>query len=633
MKKFLPLLVVGILIISGVGAIGESENQNKNVISEAIVFSQPNIVEEDNYLSIELIESTSYLMEEEKPLIPIITKVYTFPLGTCINDVKVSFSKQIEKWIDKLVISSPEIHIFSTAYALKNDKKQKKEVDYSDVVIYPESKFNYRTATGLKDGERVLFLTLSIHPVQYIPQENLILYSKDATVDISYELPVNPITFPDVYDLLIITHRQFKSALQRLVDYKNNLDPPIRTIMTSLDDIPSGVGFDVQEDIKYYVKDAIENWGIQYLCIVGAGVNGSELFPFRKALIPSQPHETWFPSDLYYADIFNDTMGFSDWDYDEDGVFAEYSLDLYDMDLLPDVGLGRIACNNVQELEIYIDKIIKYKNHNKMVNKILSIGGDTVTGTETMEGEYQNEAVLEKLPGYESIRAWASNGKLTKANIRNGFRSAVDFVDFAGHGSPWSWATHPEAIEAQWIPAKTLISPWTGFRFNDINIYNLNNANKFPVIVFTACSNNKFTATKDVIGWRMICKEGGGGIATFAEAGIGSGPGGERCVDEGVGLIEICIFEELYKSKIIGKAWGDAIVSYYNKRGPSFAMTDYKTMIEFCLIGDPTIAAEDGIDPRIRSANNPTFGGYIARLIEQFPILAKLFEIIIATIS
>ncbi len=633
MKKFLPLLVVGILVISGVGAIGQSEKQNKNVISEAIVFSQPNIIDIEEYVSIELKESTSNLMEEEKPMIPVITKVYTFPLGTIINDVKVSFSKQIEKRIEKLVISSPEIHIYSTAYSLKNDKKQKKEIDYSDINIYPENRFNYRTAAGLKDGERAIYLTLSIHPVQYIPEENLILYSESATVDISYNPPTNPVTFPDIYDLLIITHRQFKSALQRLVDYKNNLDPPIRTIMVSLDDIPTGVGFDIQEDIKYYVKYAIETWGIKNLCIVGAGVEDSELFPFRKALIPSQPYEDWFPSDLYYADIYNDTMGFADWDYDEDGVFAEYSIDLYDMDILPDVGLGRIACNDVEELNIYIDKIILYKDHNKMVNKILSIGGDTVTGTVTMEGEYQNEKVLEKLPGYVSTRLWDSNGKLTKANIRNGFRSAVDFVDFAGHGSPWSWATHPEEVEGKWIPAKTIISPWTGFRFNDINIYNLNNANKFPVIVFTACSNNKFTETKNVIGWKMICKQGGGGIATFAEAGIGSGPGGERCVEEGVGLIEVLIFEKLYNTKELGQAWGEAIESYYIKRGPTFQMTDYKTMIEFQLIGDPTVVAEDGIDPKTRHANSPIYEGYLVRLIEQFPLLAKLFEIIIAKIS
>ena len=506
-------------------------------------------------------------------------------------------------------------------------------VTYSDIEIYPENRYGYRIGAGLNDEENVVYLSVHLYPVQYHPKDNTICYSKSATIDVRYTPPEKLVTFPDEYDLLIITPSQFVSALQRLVDHKNSLDPPVKTIMKTLDDIPS-TGVDEQESIKYYIRDAKENWGITYVLLVGAGVEGEELFPVRMAWIPSTPYEDYFPSDLYYVDIYNGTGGFPNWDKDGDGKYAEYKGDLPNMDVLPDVYLGKLPCNNVNEVNTIVDKIINYKAHNMMMNKILQCGGDSVPGdTEDIyEDEYANTKVLEKLPGYSTTQLWASNGKLTKSNIAKGFRSGVDFVDFCGHGNHHSWATHPPNDRDTWVPPKEGLSTYTGWIYTDFDLFIVNNAKKLPVVVYTACCNNKYTKSPTCLGWKTVNKNNGGGIASFAEAGIGHGPDGTAFVERNIGWMHVKVFEELYNTKVLGQVWGNCISDYYNAFS-ELRVYDYKTMLEWSMFGDPTLVIEDGDDPKNVPVNRPVLYGFLERLMDYFPRLSILFELILAKLG
>jgi len=65
LKKIIPLVLVGILVLSGLGASGGTMSENENLISETIVFSQPFVSEEEDYASIESIENVSISEEAE----------------------------------------------------------------------------------------------------------------------------------------------------------------------------------------------------------------------------------------------------------------------------------------------------------------------------------------------------------------------------------------------------------------------------------------------------------------------------------------------------------------------------------------------------------------------------------------
>jgi len=630
MKKLIIVLMAVILLITGFVSAGVQKENNQRNIFEKLLINEPIIDEGDEFIELNLFESNLKIFNSGKPILPKIVKTYTFPFGTKINDVKVTFSDKANMIINKPLKPTPELKMISTIY--EDTKSIDENFDYSDINIYPEEQYTYRKGAGLSNGKHVIFLSVKIYPVQYLPNLNMISYSKNMEINIKFSEPKEKIYFPDLYDYLIIAPSDFKEELQPLVEYKNNDE--VDTLLVTLDEIPD-IGVDEQESIKYFVKDAVENMGITYLLLVGAGIEGDEIFPVRNAWIPSGSYESHFPSDLYYADIYDADGNFSDWNSDDDNKYAEVTgpfNDIDSLDMYPDVYLGKLPCNNEEEVSIIVEKIINYEEHNKMLNNIVQIGGDTFPGDQhdVNEGEFANEKVLEKLPGYTSIKLWASesNGAsaLTKQNIANGFNNNADFMDFSGHGSYSSWATHAPSDDSTWLPPKSIISPYTGWLYIDYDFFLVSNEYKHPVVVFNACSCSKYSESDKCISWKSI-NGVAGGIASFGASGIGYGSYGEHEVERVWGWMEVHIFESLYNDKILGEVWANCLNGYINSFiEDEWGDTDYKTVLEMSMFGDPTVSIEDGKDPQsINLEYNQRFS-FFQRFIENFPVIARLLR-------
>jgi len=186
---------------------------------------------------------------------------------------------------------------------------------------------------------------------------------------------------------------------------------------------------------------------------------------------------------------------------------------------------------------------------------------------------------------------------LSKLNIAQGFNGNVDFVDFSGHGSYASWATHAPQDEGTWLPAKTLFSPYTGWLYIDYDLFFVNNQQKHPVVVFNACSCSKYSDSQQCMGWASISGSRGG-IASFGASGIGYGSYGSSETERVWGWMEVHIFKGIYEDKILGDVWMNCQNEYIN----SFMIeepgeSDYKTVVEMTMFGDPTLAIEDGKEP------------------------------------
>jgi len=640
MRKIVPFLVMSILVLSGLGAVAFPQDNTEAEQNEIVLFSKPVITENQDFVTIGLPESTAYIMETGKPMLPKYSKTYTFPFGTTIENVEVTFSEPIQQKVSKLVTPAPEPQIVSTVHMSKKITKEEVMKSYSEIKTYPEKKYSYRTGAGLQDGGHVVFLTINLNPIQYVPSENMIYYSNSAKITVNYNLPIAPITFGDDYDMLIIAPSEFSSALQPLIDYKNEHDT--KTILTTLEEIPD-VGADKQESIKYYVKDSIENLGITYLLLVGS----SEKFPTRYAQIPSGQYDAdGFPSDLYYADIYDANMGFSSWDADGDGKYCEVtgaSNDISEIDMYPDVYLGKLPAASVSELSSFVEKLLNYEEHNKMMKTIAQVGGDTFVGDpeDINEGEFCNAAVLQNLPGYSTTRLWASTGTLTKQNIADAFNAGVDFVDFSGHGSPQSWATHPPDDDEIWIPKPDVRDMlYSGFLYTTFDTHMIQNKDKLPVVVYNACSTSKYTESYSsslyypCLSWKTVMKSGGGGIACFGASGIGYGTYGTDETKRLWGWMEVNIFKEIYNNKDLGKSWANCLNGYINSfiddEEDEWNDADYKTITEMSLFGDPSLAIEDGPDPKSRSVSSePIHTSLLEKLINQFPILEKLLSLVL----
>ncbi|HEC82581.1 MAG TPA: hypothetical protein ENI53_01685, partial [Thermoplasmatales archaeon] len=231
-------------------------------------FSEPLISENKNGVNVLMKEADSYLKEDGAPSLPVYKKTFIFPVGTRIKEVMCIPHKLQEIKLNGKV--APAIGYFPL-------NKKNIEIDfdknvYNSINFYPEKWFMYNIGVGLYEGEHVIFLSMEIYPVRYCPSEDVIEFAENFEIKILKEdRDVEP-SFDDFYDLLIIAPDKFSGELSRLVEHKE--EHGIRTKFITTEEIYSNYnGRDSAEKVKYAIKDAIEQWGIKYVLLVG-GMKG-----------------------------------------------------------------------------------------------------------------------------------------------------------------------------------------------------------------------------------------------------------------------------------------------------------------------------------------------------------------------
>ena len=278
MKKtiiIITLLVIGAMILQGITVVSlQKENENYINLSENIFLSKPNICRSDNsYFDVKYDQATSYILEPGEPLIPKVTKVFNFPIGTHIKSVNVEYKNQNNIVINGLVQPAPEPlvdgSIVSKDVVLNTNVYQKD-------AWYPSEDYNIIQKAGLKAKENVIFLSVQCYPVKYNPKQNLISYAEEIEISIDYYQESNPLTFPDEYDLMIITPQKFSDLLSPLITHKNNMS--VDTYLQTTEEIYSTFidGRDDPEKIKLAIKDAKETYGITYVMLVGGHIGQTD---------------------------------------------------------------------------------------------------------------------------------------------------------------------------------------------------------------------------------------------------------------------------------------------------------------------------------------------------------------------
>ena len=168
-------------------------------------------------------------------------------------------------------------------------------------------------------------------------------------------------------------------------------------------------GRDEQEQIKYFIYGALENMSISYVMLVGS----IDYVPIRYTDI--EVFETnGVPTDLYYADIYDEYWDFCSWDSNGNDRFGEFDWDhgpIDDVDLYADVGIGRLACSSLEEVSLVVDKIITYETEtygSSWFDKIIVMGGDTFPGWGVVEGEVVTQEIIDIMTDFTPTQLWAS---------------------------------------------------------------------------------------------------------------------------------------------------------------------------------------------------------------------------------
>ncbi|MCD6331180.1 MAG: hypothetical protein J7L80_03150, partial [Thermoplasmata archaeon] len=334
--------------------------------------------------------------------------------------------------------------------------------------------------------------------------------------------------------------------------------------IVSLDDIYGGKYFATQgrddaEKIKYFIKDAIENWGIEYVMLVG----DADVMPVRYAYTVIED----VPSDLYFADIYSANGSFCSWDLDKDGVYGERLDDK--PDLYPDVYIGRLPASEENELKILINKIINYE---EPPMRALMIGTELFWDTEISEGDYLKEIIsqeinMDTIKLYETA-AYPCNGYSTAGNIIEYINKGMLFVNFASHGNPYGMGWH-----------------LSSFYIGHVN--RLTNR-LLPIAFAMACSTNQFDTT-DCLGEKFVLHTNGGAIAYVGSSRVAYVYLGKSIKRGLSGYLDRAFFRAHYDSCLsIGEIFARAKEDYLANH-PFKNDYDALTVIEYNLLGDPSI--------------------------------------------
>jgi Peptidase family C25/PKD domain len=585
MKKVLPTVIVGILILSGFGAVAL---QNKEIQEEKMTlsFSQFSMKEKDNCVFIELDGTNSVLMKKDHYMVPTKIETFTFSFGTEITGVQCTPKNVHKQILTKELMISPEPITTGQTSSSANEAEN---------LVSVNTWYDYSIGCGLNGRQREIIVKVEVFPIQYYPEEGYVDWAETIEIEIEYKTP-DKITasYDEDYELIILTPAEFSDELSSLVTHKNSRG--LSTKLVTLNDIYNGAYFPVNgrdnpEKIKYFIKNAIENWNIKYALLVG----GADDFPTRETHVYvdyGDGDAEIFVSDLYYADIYNDTFEFCTWDSNENDVFGEYDWNgLYDdLDLYPDIYVGRLACISGSEVTSCVNKIVTYENNEAYTKdwftRLVTIGGDTSPNDdeEILEGEYVNQAIIDIMDGFIPTKCWASEGTLgTRSPINSAINNGAGFVDFSGHGNPSLWATHPFNNSDIWIPIGD---------YKNTHVASLINDDELPIVITGACSVAKFNQKSNCFTWSFVLNPNGGGIASVGPAALSWGYDTTYVIQGLGGKMQLELFKA-YKidgAYTFGEMWARAISNYIGTRMDG---GDYKTLEEWQPFGDPTLAIAD----------------------------------------
>jgi hypothetical protein len=404
MKKMISLAITIFLVLSGLGAvainidkINEIEFTNNSYFE--IDFSSVNIIEEnEEFISFSFDDEELYLLNPGQPVIPKILEEFELPFGVTDIDVELLPIDVREIHISKEIKPAPS-PIPKTAIDNFVPFPKKDFSIYESEDYFPKDWYSYNVGCGLnKDGKHVTHLVVNMYPIRYSPKLDKISIASKADVRISYVDPRIDI-FPETseYDLVIISPSKFESNIQPLIDHK--ISYGINTVLKTTEEIYDEYdGVDKPEQIKYFIKDALETWDMKYVLLLG-GLKSKFYAPSRDNenvgekgwLLPVRFSnldfgDPGYACDLYYADIYKTGGEFDNWDSNGNGIFAEWIEDssgeiekLDIIDLYPDVSVGRLACRSAQEVDDVVNKIIKYETTtygSDWFESIIVISGD-----------------------------------------------------------------------------------------------------------------------------------------------------------------------------------------------------------------------------------------------------------------
>ena len=348
-------------------------------------------------------------------------------------------------------------------------------------------------------------------------------------VGIVEEVPlenIQPFTSPDLstsVDYVLITHKDFLTATQRLADYRSTQG--LSTLVVDVEDLYNEFNFGIYHPIaiKNFIAATFnpEYWSDppDYVLLIGDGH-----FNFKGYSTYDSP-PIYMPPNLSWVDPW---MG----EVDSSNLLATVVGPEGNPDPIPDVFIARLPVNSVSELDSTIDKIIFYEGlslqewHRNMlfIADNTDSAGNFIASAESIIAEYQPEWFIPERIYLEDFMSQNSETDASSVSYRP-YPEVTDliideinnegalFVNYFGHAALNRWAAEQLFIN------------------EDIPL--LSNNNKLPIIMSATCLDGYWNYPNQIFDSRdgsslieeLLRANQRGAVAAFSPTGLGVSTG------------------------------------------------------------------------------------------------------------
>jgi hypothetical protein len=285
-------------------------------------------------------------------------------------------------------------------------------------------------------------------------------------------------------------------------------------------------GVDEPDVIRNFIRYATENWGATWVLLGG----DTDLVPCRMIYLFSagfEPSHDTVLCDLYYSDLDGT------WDADEDGAYGEVA---DEVDMYPDVWIGRASVNTVQECNTFVSKALTYERNPPLYQTKELLLSSWVFGDNW--GEYGNDTIAVKVPNHHTLsKLYHSQGDLYASAVLDSIEAGYHFIQQTAHCGVDRVTTGPN-----------FVYNW--------NLDALTNGNSLPIYLIAGCLAGSFH--RDCYAEHWVNNPNGGGVAACMNSGVAyAGDSGVLAYSEG---LNVAFFDRLFTHGIhqIGRTLGVA---------------------------------------------------------------------------
>jgi len=428
-------------------------------------------------------------MENGKPELPVVRGLMGYPEGKDTSNITVVSTIPVDFYNYLIYPHQPDYRIGSQPPPFQWDQDF-----YNKDILYPGDNANLSNEGVLRD---IMVVNNNVQSFQYDPYYRHLKVAKEMVINIEYgfagkeskkgvspkggpsggvaeefvplyraciwnyeNLDAYPLPLP--IDYLIITGDSYRLAINPLIDVLR--DRGFTVCVTNMSEI-SSLGNPIS--VYQYIKDMYNNYDIAYVLLIGDAQDlcGREMFnyntmvPFPYWLYedPYQEQDPLYsrPSDICYSCYRTNPPGIKPESGNDPAWNDWWENTDVNGDWYPDLFIGRITADNIQEVDVVVNKLKTYElkldppdpNSPPWYDKMLFVAhhekwaGDTKT-------EIRGNQYDIPLPQVELlIGSTDPNTGPTNDDVINSINNGCSLVNYLGHGGidKWiSWTLHPD---------------------------------------------------------------------------------------------------------------------------------------------------------------------------------------------